>query len=693
MKRSIVTLALLAITAMLIVACGGAATPTTVQPPVVNTVVVTVETIVEGTPQIETVVVTATPDPNAPVVEEPTVEEVKSADPSTYFVETFGDPETFDPALDYESAGIGILEQTYEGLVTYNGPRADDLVPQLAEAMPEISEDGLTYTFTIREGITFHEGGDLTAEDVAYTLQRGLLQGGFSSPQLLFAEPFLGVGIYDISEVLFADDPEVGTKAGDPAAVQAADAAALQATCEVVTNAIVADGNTVTMTLAQPWAPFLSTLAGGWGSIMDKEWVIENGGWDGDCATWQNFYGISSENNPFSTIINGTGPYKLERWTPGEEIVLVANENYWRTEPAYEGGPSGAPAISTIVIKNVVEWGTRFASLQAGDADSVAVNAENFSQLDALTGERCDYNFDTYGFDCAATENPNGPLRAYFGAPSVTRSDMMFTWNINVDGGNPLVGSGALDGNGIPADFFTDLNVRRGFAYCMDWDVLINDVYQGDAVQNVGPIIPGMLGYNPDGPKYTFDADKCREELAAAWGGVLPETGFRLQVAYNAGNTTRQTVGEILQVNLDAVSADNPTPGNYVVEVIGLPWANFLRNQREGRLPIFVSGWHEDIHDPHNWVQPFLVGVYAQRMGLPEELTAQFSELIDAAVVLTDAEERQAIYEEITQLDYDQVVGIRLVLPGVRRYEQRWVKGWYFNPAASSTYYYAISKD
>jgi peptide/nickel transport system substrate-binding protein len=693
MKRPVITLAVMVLSALLMVACSTAAPPTVEQPPVVQTVVVTSVVEVEGETQVITetveVVVTAAPVEEAPVA-------FNSKDPDTYYLETFADPEGFDPALAYESGGIGIIEQTYERLVTYNRNKADELVPQLAEAMPDISEDGLTYTFTVREGITFHEGGELTAEDVAYSFQRGLLQGGYNSPQLLLTEPILGVGIYDISEVLFADDPEAGDKAGDPTAVQAADPAALQATCEVVTNAIVADGNTVTFTLAQPWAPFLATLAGGWGSVMDKEWVVENGGWDGDCATWQEHYGISSENDPFSTIINGTGPYILERWVPGEEIVLVGNENYWRTEevgPAWEGGPVGPPAIGTVVIKNVVEFGTRFASLQAGDADVIAVNASEYPQMDGLVGERCDYNFENREFDCAATDNPNGPLRGYYGAPSTSRTDLMFTWNINVEGGNPLAGSGALDGNGIPPDFFSDLNVRRGFAYCMDWDILINDIYDGDAVQNIGPIIPGMLGYNEEGPAYSFDADRCKEELATAWGGALPEAGFRVQMAYNAGNTLRQTVGEILQANLDAVSADNPTPGNYVVEVIGLPWANFLRNQREARLPLFASGWIEDIHDPHNWVQPFLVGTFANRMGIPDEVKAEFQSLIDAAVVSTDPAERQAIYEQITQMDYDQVIGIRLVLASSRRYEQRWVKGYYYNAAYSSTYYYAFSKE
>jgi peptide/nickel transport system substrate-binding protein len=692
MKR-IFLIAALAILALMAVACAQpAATPETVQPPVVQTVVVTQVTEVEGSPVVVTQVVEVT------AAAEPTKEAVfNAADTSVYNAQTFGDPETLDPALNYESAGAGIIQQVYEGLVTYNREKADEYVPQLAEAMPEISEDGLTYTFTIREGIKFHEGGDLTAEDVAYSFQRGLLQGGYSSPQLLFTEPFLGVGIYDISEVVFKDDPEAGDKAGDPAAVQAADPALLQAACEQVQNAIVADGNTVTFTLANPWAPLISTMAGGWGSIQDKEWVAENGGWDGDCATWQNFYGIASENDPFTSITNGTGPYMLERWTPGEEIVLTANPDYWRndeTGPAWEGGPVGPAALSTINISNVEEWGTRFASLQAGDADSVTVPPENQSQVDPLAGEVCEYNFDTRGFDCAGSDmgSPDGALRLYRGLPSTSRTDLMFTWNINVEGGNPLVGSGALDGNGISPDFFSDVNVRRGFAYCFDYDTYIADVFNGEAVQNIGPIIPGMLGYNEDGPKYTFDLDKCAEELATAWGGTLPETGFRFQAAYNSGNTTRQVIAEIIASSLDEVSSANPTPNNYQVEVIGLPWANFLRNQRESRLPVFISGWAEDIHDPHNWVQPFLVGTYAARMGIPDELKAEFLEKINAAVVATDTAERQKLYEEITQMDYDNVMGVRLALPQGRRYEQRWVTGWYYNPSYSTTYYYAIGK-
>ncbi len=73
------------------------------------------------------------------------------------------------------------------------------------------------------------------------------------------------------------------------------DPAKLKAACEQVKAAIVADdaAGTVTMNLAQPWGPFLPTLAKTWGSVMEKKWVVENGGWDGSCDTWQNFYGIT----------------------------------------------------------------------------------------------------------------------------------------------------------------------------------------------------------------------------------------------------------------------------------------------------------------------------------------------------------------------------------------------------------------
>ncbi len=54
--------------------------------------------------------------------------------------------------------------------------------------------------------------------------------------------------------------------------------------------------------------------------------------------------------------------------------------------------------------------------------------------------------------------------------------------------------------------------------------------------------------------------------------------------------------------------------------MIGLPWPTFLRSQRAETLPLFISGWQEDIHDPHNWYQPYLVGTYGRLQSLPQDL-------------------------------------------------------------------------
>jgi peptide/nickel transport system substrate-binding protein len=594
--------------------------------------------------------------------------EFTSADSSTLVYATIGDNDTFDPAWNYESAGDAIILNVYDQLVTYNGPDATSFVPSLATEW-DVQDGGQTYVFTIREGVKFHNGNDLTPEDVEYTFERGLLQGGTWSPQWLYTEALFGTGVYDVAELV---DPE-GTLDDDPEALQAADADALMAACQQVTGAIEVDGNTVVFSLSQPWSPFLATVAQSWGSIIDMEWAMEQGAWDGDCATWQNYYGITSDSTPLREVMNGTGPYMLDHWTPGEETVLAINEDYWRTEPVFEGGPTG-PTIERVVVKGVDEWGTRYAMLQAGDADIADVPRENVAQVDPLLSKLCEWDADAGTFACEDTESPDQPLQLFKGHPLVERTDAFFVFDINVEGGNSFVGSGEMDGNGIPPDFFSDIHMRRAFNYCFDWDAFISDALVGEGVQNVGPLIPGMTGYDPDGPHYSYDTDMCIQELQEAWDGEVWEKGFRFQIAYNTGNVTRQTVAQILQANFYDIDP------KFQIEVIGLPWPSFLEAIRGSRIPIFVSGWIEDIHDPHNWAQPFLVGTYASRQVMPEDMHDEFKELVSAGVAAGTPEERAEIYKQITQKDYDDVPAIRLAVATGRHYEQRWVEGYYFNP-------------
>lgn len=657
----------LLVASMLLSACG----PTPTAEKVVETVIVTVEK--EG--QIVEVVVTATP---APVQ----AKEFKSADPTTLNMIPFSEGiDTLDPAWNYESDGDAVILNVYDQLVTYAGPSATEFVPALATDW-EISDDGLTYVFNIRKGVKFHNGADMTPEDVAYSLRRGLLQGGTWSPQWLYTEPFFGIGVHDIAELV----DETGELDDDPEGLQAADPAVLLAACERVMDTIEYDdaAGTVTFNLAVPWGPFLATLAQSWGSVLDKDWAIENGAWDGDCATWQNFYGVTSETSPLRDKVNGTGPYKLDSWTPGEQKVLVRNSNWWRTEPTFPGGPT-QPTVDRILLKGVAEWGTRFAMLQAGDADWADVPRENVTQVDPMVGEWCEYNVATEDFDCEILGEQ--PLRLFKGAPSATRTDAFFVFDINVEGGNSYIGSGQLDGNGIPANFFSDVHVRKAFNYCFDWEAYIADALAGEAVQVSGYLIPGMIGYEVDGPMYTYDPDKCAEELQLAWDGQVWEKGFRMQIGYNTGNVTRQTIAQILQANLADIDP------KFQVEIIGLPWPSFLAAYRASRLPMAISGWIEDLHDPHNWAQPFLIGTYASRQRMPADMVAEFSELVDAGVMATDDAERAAIYQQATRLDYEYAPAIRLAVATTRHYQQRWVGGYYYNPIYGfDNRYYTLTK-
>ncbi|HEX9114640.1 MAG TPA: ABC transporter substrate-binding protein [Anaerolineae bacterium] len=666
--KSFAIASLFLVAMMVLTSCGGAATPQ-----VVERTVVVQQTAAPAAEK--TVVVTS-----APQVVTPTPAPAKaftSKDPTSFVAAEFGEAETLDTALDYETAGGELVMALYDRLIDYNGVNPSDFVPSLATKWT-ISPDGKTYVFNIRSGVKFHDGTVMTPTDVAYTFQRGLLQGSTVSPQWLLSEPLLGAGKIDIADLVDSALEDTPDK------LKAADPAKLKAACDAVTKAVVADdaAGTVTFNLAQPWGPFLATLANQWGSINSKKWVQANKGWDANCANWQNFYGITSENDPLTSIENGTGPFKLDHWTKGQEVVLVANPDYWRTDPAFPGGPTGQAKFKRVTFKKVDEWGTRFAMLQAGDADAANVQADNYDQADTLVGEVCTYNDKSTNankLDCKVTD-PNKPLRRYVNLPAIHRTDVFLNFAINAEG-NTFMGSGKLDGNGIPADFFNDINVRKGFEYCFDWDTYNKEVLKGEATQAPTLFLPGQPGYDANNAVYKFDKQKCTDAFKASTlkspdGKSLWDVGFRMQVAYNTGNTVRRTVAEILSSDLNAV---NP---KFVIESVGLPWPAFLRAQRAKTLPLFISGWQEDIHDSHNWIVPYATagGTYSGRQSLPKQYTDPWTKIATDAVQQTDFSKRDTLYKQFNQQFYDAASVILLSNPTDRYYEQRWNSGWYWNP-------------
>ena len=80
---------------------------------------------------------------------------------------------------------------------------------------------------------------------------------------------------------------------------------------------------------------------------------------------------------------------------------------------------------------------------------------------------------------------------------------LFFTFDLN-GVSNPDIGSGRLDGNGIPTDFFKDINIRKGFLYSFDYDAFVKDSAKNKAPRAIGAIPPALSGYDEKMPRYSL---------------------------------------------------------------------------------------------------------------------------------------------------------------------------------------------
>jgi peptide/nickel transport system substrate-binding protein len=579
--------------------------------------------------------------------------------PDSYIEATIGDLETLDPAWHYDTSSATAIFNIYETLVFYDGASVDKFVPMLAESWT-VSPDGSTYTFKIRKGVKFHEGGDLTADDVAYSFQRALLQDRSGGPIHMVIEPVLDVASID----------ELAKKEGDLKA------------CQKVLDAATVKGDEVTFKLAFPFGPFLQILAGSWMSVIDKEWAIARGDWDGKCDNWRKWWDPKAEASKLFDVANGTGPYKLVKWDKGKELILERNENY-RLGPA---------KIKNYIRKVVPEWGTRLAMFEAGDADSIDVPRPFVAAMKPLVD--------------AGKARMHGPLPG-----SIMQSGFI---NFKVKEGSAYMPK--LGGADKP-DLLNDLSLRRALNYCFDTPTYIKESWLGEAEQIAGVIIKGRLGYNPDQKPYEFSLAKCEEELKKAWDGKVWSDGMRIVFTFNQGNVARRFAAEMLERNLEDMNKKRAGRPIFSVDVLDLPWPTYLKALDAGELAVFWVGWLEDYAHPHNWVHPYMfrtgtfaIGqnfdttkdvefkpVYATFLEAKKYATLQ--DLFDDLVVKAKKEPDQRvggraekIYFELNRLALEYAINLPNLQLQVRRYEQVWVKGWFYNPAYPGTYVYWLSK-
>jgi len=560
--------------------------------------------------------------------------------PDTMIYATIGEPETLDPAWAYDTASGEVIFNIYDTLIFFNREKVDEFIPKIAEKVPSmenglVSSDGLTITFPIRQGIKTHNDGTITPEDVEYSFERAMIQERDGGPTWMLLEPLLGVGyLADLGDL---EDPEDAAKIG-----------------AMIDSVVEADGNNVVFKLAKPYplTTFLQIWSQTWASIVDKESAVEHGAWPGNKDNWLDVF--AEYHNPETPELQeadcGSGPFKLESWTHGVEVSLVRFDDYW----------AGPARLKRAVIKTVDEWGTRKLMFQQGDVDLCYVPRQYIAEIEGTAGIRCVKDL-----------------------PTLANDGLFFTFEVS--SASPYLGSGKLDGNGIPPDFFSDKNVRKAFAYSFDYEGYIKDVFLGEAKHVPGPIPEGLPFFNPDQTTYKFDLAKAEEHFKAAWDGQVWEKGFTLEILYNSGNVPRQTAAEILKENIESL---NP---KFHITTTAVDWPVYLRAMVRSQLPLYIIGWLADFPDAHNFVHPYMHshGAFSSWQGYNNPTV---DELIEEGISETDPEARKNIYYELQRIYYEDVPSVIIEQALGRHWERDWVQGWYYNPIYPGNYFYDLWK-
>lgn len=549
--------------------------------------------------------------------------------PDTFTVAEIGEVSSLDPAYGYDAASQGLLLNVYDTLIGFDGPELDKFSPRLAVKVPVVEKDGRTYRFKLRKGARFHDGTEVTAEDARYSLLRFMLTDRAGGPSALLLEPILGVA-----------------STRDSSGKITLDFAAAE-------RAVRVEGDELVVTLARPFGPFLSIMAR-WSYVLPKKWAAANGEWDGTEESWRRFNNPEKERSWLYEHANGAGPFKVERWDrTGRYVLLARHDAYWK----------GPAKLKRVLVKSVPELATRKLLLQAGDADLVETPRPYVSQFEGLKGVKV----------------VDGLRRLS------TDPTLFFTFQLNPVA-NPDIGSGKLDGAGIPPDFFSDPDVRKGFAYAFDYDAIVADTFKNTAQRAVGPIPPGVPGFDPGQPRYEHDLKKAEQHLRKAFGGRLWDVGFKLTCLYNTGSEQREAACQILRKNVESLNR------KFQLDTRPVDWANFLDKAQRRMMPVFARGWEGDYPDAHNFVYAFYhsAGRYpsAQAFSDPE-----LDALIAAAVAETGKAKRAALYKKILRRGHELAPSLVTVHRRGVYAMREWVKGFTDNAVYLGIYYYPLRKE
>lgn len=250
-----------------------------------------------------------------------------TATPADTLVEAWAidDTITLDPAESFELSAAEFIGNSYDMLVRLDINDTSKVVPGIAESWT-ISDDGLTYTFKLKQGIKFASGNPITAQDVAYSFERAVRLD--KSPAFILTQ--FGLTGENVTE-----------------------------------KAKAVDDGTFVFTVDKPYAPsfVLNCLTATIGAIVDKKLVEEHS----EKVTPTDDYKYDTDYGAawLKTGYAGSGPFKIRDWRANEVVVLERNDNYYGEKAK----------LARVFYRHVKESATQRLMLESGDVD-VARNLE-----------------------------------------------------------------------------------------------------------------------------------------------------------------------------------------------------------------------------------------------------------------------------------------------------------------------------
>jgi ABC-type transport system substrate-binding protein len=487
----------------------------------------------------------------------------------TWSIEGINDLPSLDPAKASDSQGFTVIGLIYGGLVRLDGDLR--VVPDVAEGWT-VSDDGLTYTFTLRSDAKFSDGSEITPDDVIWSLVHAL-------------DPNTGgwTGSYYLYNIVGAQDVIDGN------------------TMEL-SGASAPDAHTVVLQVNQPSAYFLSQLTFGSAKIVSKAAA------EADPTGW--------EAMPLSS-----GPFMVQQWNHGQNIILVPNPNYWQV-----------PQISMLTMPFIQDSETAYQLYRTGELDIMGsqqngVPSVHIPEAEALPDFRQAASF----------------VVRYVGFNNVIAP-------------------------------FDNVNVRRAFALAIDKDALANQVLGGTVVPS-DRILP--LGIPSSGLPITglhFDADAARAELETA--GVTPESIGVVKLTYGVEGDNERVVTVLQSMWRENLGID------VQLEPLELTTFSARLNETfetpESGIQFYYSVWGADYPDPQNFISQQLRTGVGNNNG--HYSNAEFDALVDQADVMTDdVDARMALYNQAEQIAVDEVGWLPLYNPRLNVLVKPYVEGIVFS--------------